>query len=265
MGDDDDAPKYELRVPGSDVPREAGSKMYTGQGKALYPNQDTYDGQFVEGYRRGKGVYIHKRNGDMYEGHYEENKKHGFGKMTYTSKYGDDEGDEPDEPRPPRGGTYLGYFTGGLRGTAERGELNESSEGTFTYANSDIYVGQWRAGKKHGHGAYSYAKDGTKLVGEWEKGKIVRGRWVFPNGTLYSGTFANNKPDGKGVWVFKNGNQLTGEYVQKEQATEEDAGGGDEDGEKVDEDKIKKVWCRFKHGRDVSVRGGAMALPKTTS
>mmetsp|Transcript_168429 Transcript_168429/g.323691 ORF Transcript_168429/g.323691 Transcript_168429/m.323691 type:complete len:262 (+) Transcript_168429:103-888(+) len=260
MADEDEGPKYTLRVPGSDEPREGGSKMYTGHGKALYPNEDTYDGTFVEGYRRGKGIYVHKKNGDCYEGHYEENKKHGFGKMTYSSKYGDEEEDAGDEPKPLRGGTFLGYYTAGRRGCGEREQVDDKSDGTFTYANGDIYVGQWKADKKHGRGAYSYAKDGTKLVGEWEKGRIISGKWIFPNGTLYSGTFKNNKPDGKGVWVFKNGNQLTGEYKQKEKEEAEPPPEGDEAGEV--EDKLKKVWCYFTHGKDVCVRGGQMARPK---
>merc|ERR1712118_48664 len=134
------------------------------------------------------------------------------------------------------------------------------SEGTFTYANGDIYVGQWQAGKKHGRGSYSYAKDGTKLIGDWVQGKIVKGEWIFPNGTFYSGKFRYNKPFGKGVWVFKNGNQLTGEYIQKEQPTDDDPPAGDEDENVVRPDP--KVWCRFKHGKSVAVSGGSMEIPK---
>jgi len=224
MGDEDGEKKYKLIDKKDGKEREGGSKDWNGDGLAEYDNGDTYDGIFVNGNRAGKGVYVFSKNGDTYDGHYELNLKHGFGKMTYTSKTGDEE--EGDEPvgAPKRGGTYLGYFSEGKRGGKE-GE----NDGSFTYVNGDTYVGQWSQGKKHGRGTYTYASDGTKLVGSWEKGKITIGRWVFPNGTFYSGTFQYNKPFGKGVWVFNNGNQLTGTYDQKMEQTEEEDGGGRED------------------------------------
>jgi len=267
MGDEEEEePKYKLFVKGSDKPREEGSQKYTGQGHAIYLSGDIYDGTYVEGLRRGKGVYTFKKNGDAFDGHYEENRKHGFGKMTYTNKTGEEEeGEEPDPEAPPRGGKYLGYYTAGKRGCKPGISPDEAmSEGTFTYVNGDVYVGQWCDGKKHGKGTYSYAKDSTRLIGEWENGKITNGRWVFPNGTFYSGKFRYNKPHGKGVWVFKNGNQLTGEYIQKEQSTEEDAGGGEEE-EGAPPKPDPKVWCHFKHGptaKNVAVAGGSMFLPK---
>jgi len=257
MGDEDEEPKYELYPYGQDVPRAEMSKMFSGFGCAKYATGDTYDGVFIEGYRRGKGVYEFKKNGDKYDGYYEENKKHGFGKMVYTSKTGaEDEDAGDDAPPSTRAGTYLGYFTAGERGAKAQGGDPSMSEGTFTYANGDIYVGQWQSGKKHGRGSYSYAKDGTKLVGEWVQGKIVSGEWIFPNGTFYSGAFRYNKPFGKGVWIFKNGNQLTGEYIQKEQPNEDDPPAGEEEEGVVRPDP--KVWCRFQHGKNVAVRGGSM-------
>lgn len=265
MGDDDDAPKYELYPRGQDVPRAEMSKMFSGFGEARYANGDTYDGVFIEGYRRGKGSYVFKKNGDRYDGYYEENKKHGFGKMVYTSKTGNEDDDAAAEDEQPsmRAGTYLGYCTAGMRGS-KQGADGAPADGTFTYASGDIYVGQWKSdgnkpGKKHGKGSYSYAKDGTKLVGDWVEGKIVSGEWIFPNGTFYSGKFRYNKPWGKGVWVFKNGNQLTGEYIQKEQANDDDPPADDE---APTDRPDPKVWCRFKHGKNVAVQGGSMEIPK---
>jgi len=264
MGDEDEEAKYELYIPGQDAPRAEMSKMYSGYGLAKYVTGDQYDGVFIEGYRRGKGVYSFKKNGDKYEGFYEENKKHGFGKMVYTKKTGDEEADAAaeEEGKPDtRSGTYLGYFTAGERGTKAGGGGDAAmSQGTFTYASKDIYVGEWQGGKKHGKGSYSYAKDGTKLIGDWVQGKIVSGEWIFPNGTFYSGKFRYNKPFGKGVWVFKNGNQLTGEYIQKEQPAEEEPP-LDEDGNPLP-GPDPKVWCRFQHGKNVAVRGGSMDVPK---
>ncbi|CAE8737629.1 unnamed protein product [Polarella glacialis] len=266
MGDEEEEgePKYELYVKGSDKPCEDGSQKFTGLGRAVYLKGDSYEGTYVEGLRTGKGVYTFKKHGDTYEGQYEENRKHGFGKMTYRDIAGEED-EEPEENAVPRGGTFLGQFSAGMRGcqSAESPTeaLSMASEGTFSYVNGDVYVGQWKEGKKHGNGSYVYAKDGTKLVGEWEGGKIVSGRWIFPNGTFYSGKFRYNKPFGKGAWVFSNGNQLAGDYHQKEQVTEEDAGGGDE-GEEGPPKPDPKVWCHFKSGKSVAVRGGSMFFPQ---
>jgi len=251
--DDDDVVKYKLVPKGSDQPREEMSKWYTGEGKATYVNKDEYDGTYVEGNRSGTGVYTFYKNGDIYDGHYELNKKNGFGKMTYKNgnKQGDDNDDqEPEEGEAkPRGGCFLGDFEKGKR----------QGTGTFTYVNGDVYVGEWHAGKKHGQGTYTYGKDSTKLVGKWEDGKIVSGKWVFPNGTFYVGKFRYNKPFGKGVWVFKDGNQVTGEYRQKPKASEDDDAGDDADENAVKPDP--QVWCRFQHDKCVAVQGGNAFIP----
>lgn len=268
MGDEEEQEKtYELIEKGKDKPRLTpfpGSQKFTGNGAAKFVKEgewwDTYEGSFNDGVRQGKGTYTFKKNGDKYEGAYEENLKHGFGKTMYSSKYGDDRDEQmgEDNPPPSRGGTYIGQFTAGLRGCEARANPDtSSSEGTFTYVNGDIYVGQWRAGKKHGKGTYTYAKDGTSMIGDWQDGKIVNGKWVFPNGTFYTGRFRYNKPWGKGVWIFKNGNQMTGEYIQKEDKTDGDDAAGDDE-ENAPPKPDPKVWCYFKKGKDVAVRGGTM-------
>lgn len=185
--------------------------------------------------------------------------------MAFSNKGGggddDDGAAEEDGAKQTRQGVYLGHFAAGKRGCLKPEDIDDMGEceGTFTYANGDMYVGQWCAGKKHGRGTYTYAKDDTKLIGEWEAGKITSGKWCFPNGTFYSGRFRYNKPWGKGVWVFQNGNQLIGEYVQKEQSTEDEPAEPDPDSTEQRPDP--KVWCSFKHGRCTAVQGGSMFAP----
>jgi hypothetical protein len=272
----DDEPeqlKYTLKVKvkGQEQVRADGSRNFSGHGKAQYVDVkdgeaqlgDQYVGQFVEGCRQGKGTYTFKKNGDAYEGHYEENKKHDFGMLKYSSQYAEDEEAEGDADavRPPRGGVYIGNFFEGFRGCRFDADPNEqTSEGTFHYENGDIYMGQWRAGKKHGTGTYTYKRDDTKLEGEWENGKIQSGQWKFPNGTMYSGQFRYNKPFGQGVWVFKNGNQVVGNFVQKDKEPKEDGDAGDADAAANKPDP--KVWCYFKHGKVTAVHGGTMFKPR---
>lgn len=43
----------------SDNQKLKSSRGYTGKGQALYANQDTYEGDFLEGVRTGKGKYVY--------------------------------------------------------------------------------------------------------------------------------------------------------------------------------------------------------------
>ena len=54
-----------------------------------------------------------------------------------------------------------------------------------------------------------------KIAGEWENGKILKGKWIFPNGTYFEGPFVNNFPKGEGIWHFTNGNTVKGSFGQE--------------------------------------------------
>ena len=43
-------------------------------------------------------------------------------------------------------------------------------QGTYTWFDGGIYVGNWKDGKEHGQGTYT-SPVGTKYVGEWREGK----------------------------------------------------------------------------------------------
>ena len=68
-----------------------------------------------------------------------------------------------------------------------------------------------------------------KLVGNWKNGEMVEGKWVYPNGSFFSGFFDHNKPKGKGKWTFENGNVVEGQYKQAFKADS-------------DADEIKLSW-----------------------
>ncbi len=109
-------------------------------------------------------------------------------------------------------GEYQGYWENNRK----------HGEGVFNYPNGDNYTGWWRFGEKEGTGTYYSAQTNMKLVGEWKKSEIVSGTWVMPNGTVYSSSFQNNKPIGRGKWQFKNGNETAGEFTQKVKERGED-------------------------------------------
>jgi len=51
-----------------------------------------------------------------------------------------------------------------------------------------------------------------RLKGAWHENKLIKGEWIFPNGTVYTGKFEYNKPVGDGIWKFSNGNVVEGFY-----------------------------------------------------
>lgn len=102
-------------------------------------------------------------NGAVYEGQYVEGKKCGKGKLTYPDK-----------------SVYDGEWA----------EDVQEGQGTFVYASGDVYTGAHHAGKRHGQGMYHYKTSHCQLIGEWQEGGFVTGRWVHRDGSMFHGTFA---------------------------------------------------------------------------
>ena len=70
--------------------------------------------------------------------------------------------------------------------------------GTYTQANRDKYVGEWKGGKMHGQGTYSWANH-DKYVGEWKNHKRTgQGTYTWPNGEIWQGQWKNDE------WVSGN-------------------------------------------------------------
>ena len=65
--------------------------------------------------------------------------------------------------------------------------------GTYTWANGDKYVGEYKDGKYHGQGTYTYA-NGDKYVGEWKDDKRYgQGTFTAADGRVYKGIWENNE------------------------------------------------------------------------
>ena len=72
--------------------------------------------------------------------------------------------------------------------------------GKLSYADGDAYEGQWREGEKHGHGKYSFAT-GDAYEGQWREGKKHgRGRFTFAKGIVEIGCYDT----GAGAFVRDN-------------------------------------------------------------
>jgi len=185
---DDDEQQYKI-VYANEPNKEYRSVVRDGLAVATYPNDDVYEGHFVDGMKHGKGIYRFAQGG-VYEGDYQANKKHGPGSLTM-----------------PDGGKFVGSWV----------EDKREGEGVYVYANGDRYDGQWSNGAKHGWGSYYYASVQSKVTGEWSNGQLVHGTWYRHDGSRYVGHFADQAPAGSGLVVWADGRAVSGHTNEDKQ------------------------------------------------
>jgi hypothetical protein len=130
-----------------------------GSGRLEYDACGTYQGDFNQG------------NGDVYEGNYFENVKHGMGVYRYR------DGNRVFE------GRYV---------------MGQRVDGKMTYGDGSSYKGQWYDGKRHGRGTYRF-EDGSVYRGEFFADMIHGvGQLLWPDGAKYIGEWSNGHRHGLG-------------------------------------------------------------------
>ena len=91
--------------------------------------------------------------------------------------------------------------------------------GTYTYANGDVYAGDFENDVKHGKGVYIVKAYPSQFDGQWVNGQLATGSsWHLADGSAYTGDFANNAPARNGAWRFANGGVQHGAHVQLHKA-----------------------------------------------
>ena len=91
--------------------------------------------------------------------------------------------------------------------------------GTFTFADGEKYVGEFKYDKRNGQGTLTFpdgmpmASDGRKYVGEFKDDKRNgQGTFTFGNGEKYVGEFKNDEYNGQGVYYHPNGQRDVGQW-----------------------------------------------------
>ncbi|XP_029411724.1 MORN repeat-containing protein 1 isoform X6 [Nannospalax galili] len=111
--------------------------------------------------------------------------------------------------------------------------------GVYVYPNSFFrYEGEWKGGKKHGHGKLLF-KDGGYYEGEFVDGEITGEgyqHWAW-SGNTYSGQFVLGEPQGHGIMKYKAGGHYEGEFS-----------GGLREGQGFLEDQDGQVYQGSFHG-----------------
>eukprot|EP01038_Epipyxis_sp_PR26KG_P005293 gene5293-7355_t len=95
--------------------------------------------------------------------------------------------------------------------------------GVMKYFNGDRYEGEWSHNKLDGFGVYIWntviddkgnITSGKRYEGDWKNGKMHgRGYYVVGNGDIYSGVFKNGVYDGKGTLKLNNGDVYAGDWL----------------------------------------------------
>ena len=83
----------------------------------------------------------------------------------------------------------------------------------YTWANGDIYEGDFQDDQRHGKGIFTCA-NGDKYEGAWLYDKR-HGQGIFTcaNGDKYEGEWLYDKRHGQGIYTCVNGNTYEGKWV----------------------------------------------------
>lgn len=154
-----------------------------GKGKMTFPNEDTYDGEWINGKMNGHGVYRrfnHEKDRyvELYIGGFVNGVMQGNGRIQFENRM-----------------EYDGQWQNGMR--TGIGTLWISSKeyihglwkfdniirGVQHFENGDWYEGTFKNNKFNGFGRYFYSS-GILFDGEFEDGKPVKGVSISPEGKI---------------------------------------------------------------------------------
>ena len=160
-------------------------KSDNGYKQTLKFDNGEYFGQVVNGFAKGKGIWI-GFHGDKYEGEFNDNKKEGKGIYYYNN-----------------GNVYEGEWKNDER----------EGKGICYFNNGCVYKGDWRYNLREGKGTLFFT-DGDRYEGDWKydnmQGKAI---FYFNNGDISLGCFyVANNPIGKHAILKRNGNIIIKNY-----------------------------------------------------
>ena len=81
--------------------------------------------------------------------------------------------------------------------------------------NGDIYIGEMKDNKKHGHGILLYSNNKVKYDGFWKQNKKnSNGTMYYKDGTIYKGHWKNDMREGEGVLYYSTGEKFQGSFKE---------------------------------------------------
>jgi len=86
----------------------------------------------------------------------------------------------------------------------------------YLWENGTKYMGEWKDGKKHGQGTFTYGKgkwEGDKYEGEFKVGyRNGQGTYTWSDGEKYVGEWKYGRKSGQGTLTLSSGNKYVGEF-----------------------------------------------------
>lgn len=165
-------------------------------------NGNTYEGKYENGNFNGKGYLRNKTKNSEYRGDFVDGKREGDGELTNPKIYykGQFQGDKKNGKGflkfKERDGEYDGDF--------ENDQI--SGQGIFTWGNGDRYVGEMKNGKMDGRGKYYYA-NGQVFEGQYKEGKKHgKGKIYYADKKEVEADFDKGKIFGSGKYKDREGN-----------------------------------------------------------
>ena len=89
-------------------------------------------------------------------------------------------------------------------------------QATYTDADGNIYVGEWKDQNYHGQGTMTFF-NGNQYTGEWKDSNFNgQGTFTFADGSQYEGEWKDDLRDGEGTYTYADGRQTVGRWKNNE-------------------------------------------------
>lgn len=139
-----------------------------GHGIRKFANGDLYDGEYVDGYQTGQGMFICQEQGWKYEGEWHMGRMTGQG----TCQWRDGTMYKGAWVNCAKEGHGVLTYADGSQ--VECSFINEYPEGrgVKTFPDGSIYKGSFKQGLFHGQGKYRQPLDGSEYNGNWVRNEM---------------------------------------------------------------------------------------------
>ena len=201
---------------------------FDGYGILEYSNGSIYKGNFKYGVKHGFGLYT-SASGFRYEGEWSDGKQTGSAKISYKNgdwyegavknglRCGLGELSEVTSQRIFTGNWKNGSLVGDVQITSSNwkysGTIPEPhgyANGSLTYPDGSVYVGELSAFTRNGKGTY-FSASGSQIEGKWSDNMNVdQATATDGEGIQWYGTFKNLKPEGFMKVRLPNGQKYDG-------------------------------------------------------
>ena len=177
-----------------------------GYGSYIWPDGERYVGEYRDDKRHGEGTYTFA-DGAKEVGTFKNGKLNGYavsyaadGTILQQGIWKDDEFLYTQSP--PASGNTEAFVSNLPACPSNPSAYYDNCYGSYSYADGETYLGEWRDDKRHGRGIYTWA-DGDKYAGEFQNGnKHGWGTYTFADGTTYAGQYKDDKGQGWGTYTF---------------------------------------------------------------